>query len=230
MSDFDTEFNEFLEKQGLNEDDLSVEEHREQLDDFALENQLARQTEEAKFNERMVRGVNKAKANEELGGLQKRADEIAKELLGMDQGDPWNSSRRDELFEEIQKIGPRIDNLKAAAPFVHLSDEALAREVEESNLRTEDLRAQAKTAAAQRPNLAEKLTKEADAAFQSWAEFETEQRRRNGDRLAVDFLKAAESGKKLRAEAEAQRTARGQQFSVSSDIPAGGSRRKEENG
>lgn len=120
--------------------------------------------------------VHRGESEGELGELEERSKALQLELTALDSH--TGLQRRLEIYSELERIGSRIEELRSALPFMGTSDEELGQQVEERQLEAEDLKARASEAAATRPVLAAKLTKDAERAEWAMAEAQVEQKRR----------------------------------------------------
>lgn len=230
ISDYNEQFDEFLEKQGLNEDDLSYDEFKEQLDDFNLESDLARQNERAEQQKVVKRESDKAVLTKDIQTLEQRIAEL-KEELEKPRGEDFreDEAHRLDLKAEMMRLGPRLEELRLHLPFAGVSDDELVQMIEDRTIKSETLSNQARRAADPRfegsPTLAAKLKREAEVASRATAEAEVVRQHRQlkqqalaatvqiaekkaeNDRRDANTLERIRIGRDPRARLEIQRKA-----------------------
>jgi chromosome segregation protein len=128
MSEFDQEFEAFLDRQGLVEEDLSMEEFREQLEDFKLQSQLE--------SEKKAAAARTAAAattpRREIEAARARAKELETALQMAPE------SERVKIVAEHKATQELIEDRETALPFIGQDDAALAASLEDAELAYEE--------------------------------------------------------------------------------------------
>jgi hypothetical protein len=131
VSDFDTDFDEFLTKQGLDEDELTMDEFHEQLEDFNLQSSLERE----KQNAALASKVATAATTEALSAAQTQAKELGAALQTA-----TTDPERERINKEYMTTAALIGDLETALPFEGQDDDALAASLEDREVTLEEAR------------------------------------------------------------------------------------------